>query len=124
MIAGSANSGKTSLINALNSHIETGRVAKKSGKTQALMFYLCQKSQYRRKKDPLDVYRGFIIDTPGYGYTSLPVKVKNEFKKLTNGYLSHAVRLNLVLVLVNASTGLRGSDIEFLERLAYFNKPA
>ena len=50
--------------------------------------------------------------------------MKNDLKKLTNGYLSHAVRLQLVLVLVDASRGLKGSDIEFLERLEYYNKKA
>lgn len=33
MIAGSSNSGKTSLINALNNNVETGKVSKRSGKT-------------------------------------------------------------------------------------------
>ena len=44
MIAGSSNSGKSSLINALNENVTTSKVAKKSGKTQALHFYLCEKS--------------------------------------------------------------------------------
>lgn len=33
MIAGSSNSGKSSLINALNENVTTSKVAKKSGKT-------------------------------------------------------------------------------------------
>ena len=56
-----------------------------------------------------------LIDSPGYGYTSVPVKVKNQFKKLMAMYLSHAVRLNLVLVLVDAKTGLKTSDREMLQ---------
>jgi len=84
------------------------------------MFYLCQKTRFRKRKDPLDVYRGFIIDSPGYGHSYLSKKMKNDLRKLVNGYLSHAVRLKLVLVLVDARFGLRGSDIEFLERLEHF----
>lgn len=123
MIAGAANSGKTSLINSLNDNTIIGRVSKQSGKTQAMMFYLCQKTQNRKKNDPLDVYRGFIVDSPGYGFTYLSAKMKNDLKKLVNGYLSHAVRLQLVFVLVDASTGLKGSDLALLERLESFNKP-
>ena len=36
LVAGSANAGKTSLINALNANVVTGRVSKRSGKTEAL----------------------------------------------------------------------------------------
>ena len=120
MIVGSSNSGKTSLINALNDDHKVGKVAKRSAKTQALHFYLCQKSQHREKKNPNEVWRGFILDSPGYGYTYAPLKVKNEFKKLMSGYLSHSVRLSLVLMLVNANTGLRHCDIEMLEQLEYY----
>ena len=67
--------------------------------------------------------QGFLIDSPGYGYTSVPVKVKNQFKKVMTMYLSHAVRLNLVLMLVDAKTGLRTSDKEMLDKLNYYQKP-
>jgi GTP-binding protein EngB required for normal cell division len=63
-----------------------------------------------------------IVDSPGYGFTTAPVKIKNQYRQLVNGYLSHAVRLSLVLVMVNANTGLKGSDLEFLERLQHYNK--
>ena len=69
------------------------------------------------------VYRGFIVDSPGYGYTYAPVKVKNQFKKLMAGYLSHGVRISMVMVLINANTGLKGSDKVFLDQLAFYNKP-
>lgn len=102
LIAGSSNSGKSTLINSLNSNVFTSKTSKRSGKTQSLNFFLCEKSVHRNKKDPLDVFKGFIVDSPGYGHTYVPVKVKSQFKKLMNGYLSHGVRLNLVLLLVNA----------------------
>lgn len=55
-----------------------------------------------------------VIDSPGYGYTYVPVRVKNQFKKVMAMYLSHAVRLNLVVMLVDAKTGLKSSDKEML----------
>jgi GTP-binding protein EngB required for normal cell division len=74
VITGSSNSGKSSFINALNDNVTESRTSKRSGKTQALQFYICQKSENVNKKM---TYRGFIVDTPGYGYTYAPVKVKN-----------------------------------------------
>lgn len=102
LIAGSSNSGKSSLINALNDNVATSKVSKRSGKTQCMNFYLCEKSTHRNKKNELEVYRKFIVDSPGYGYSYVPVKVKGQFKKLVNGYLSHGVRLSLVIMLVSA----------------------
>ncbi len=67
--------------------------------------------------------QGMLIDSPGYGYTSVPVKVKNQFRKTMTMYLSHAVRLNLVLMLVDAKLGLRSSDRDMLQRLNYYQKP-
>lgn len=117
LVAGSSNSGKTSLINALNDRVEAGRTSKRSAKTQALQFYLCQKSHDVKKNK---AWRGFLVDSPGYGFTYAPVRIKNQWKKLMAGYLSHGVRISLVLVLVNADTGLRSADKTFLEQLAYY----
>ena len=38
-------------------------------------------------------------------------------------YLSHAVRLKLVLLLVDAKVGLKSSDRQMLETLSYYKKP-
>ena len=38
-------------------------------------------------------------------------------------YLSHAVRLSLVVMLVDAKIGLKTSDVEMLNKLAYYRKP-
>lgn len=37
-------------------------------------------------------------------------------------YLSHAVRLRLVLMLVNANLGLKACDIEMLDKLKHYDK--
>ena len=64
-----------------------------------------------------------VIDSPGYGYTHAPVKVKNQWKKLMQMYLSHAVRLRLVVMLVDSKIGLKGSDRQMLQTLYYYKKP-
>ena len=38
-------------------------------------------------------------------------------------YLGHAVRLNLILLCVNAHIGLKANDIEMLENIQHFRKP-
>ena len=69
------------------------------------------------KKKEAKINHGMLIDSPGYGHTYVPVKVKNQFRKLMTMYLSHAVRLNLVLMLVDAKTGLKTSDRDMLDKL-------
>ena len=75
LIAGSSNVGKSSLINVLNNDYKISRVAKKSAKTQCLNFFLCKQSKKIANSKKLE--KGFIVDSPGYGYTYAPVKVKN-----------------------------------------------
>lgn len=64
-----------------------------------------------------------IIDSPGYGYTYAPAKIRRQFEILMSCYLSHAVRLNLVVMLVDASLGLRATDKKMLEKLNFYKKP-
>ena len=117
---GSSNAGKSSLLNALNDEIKVAKTRKKSGKTQSLHFYHCKQTLNVRRGHKR---QGMLIDSPGYGHTYVPVKVKNQFKKLMTMYLSHAVRLNLVLMLVDARTGLKTSDRDMLQQLYHYQKP-
>lgn len=41
---------------------------------------------------------------------------------MMNMYLSHAVRLNLVILLVDPKTGLKTSDMLMLRKLNYYQK--
>ena len=38
------------------------------------------------------------------------------------GYLSHSVRLSLVLMLVHSDLGLKACDIDMLDKLKHYNK--
>ena len=38
------------------------------------------------------------------------------------GYLSHSVRLSLVVMLINAESGIKGTDLAMLNQLAFYNK--
>ena len=86
LIIGSSNSGKSTLLNELNNGKEIAKTSKRSGKTQSLNFYLCNKSWKASKKlkikhkDDITVItqQGMVIDSPGYGYSYVPVKVKRQ----------------------------------------------
>lgn len=95
MFLGGTNVGKSSLINGLNCSHKIAYTAKKSGKTQLLMFYLVQ-SKISRKK------RGMVVDTPGYGYVFAPAHFKAKWKNMIFKYLGFGVRINMIVFLVNA----------------------
>ena len=116
VLIGATNAGKSSLINALNNGEEVAYTAKAPGKTQEIMFYLAQNTVHRRKK-------GMVVDTPGYGYIAAPEHLKAKWRNMLFKYLGHGVRVNLLLLLVNAHLGLRASDMRMLEDLAALRKP-
>ena len=95
VLIGSTNSGKSTLINALNDGVEVAKVAKRTGKTQALNFYLAHNKVSKGNK------MGFVVDTPGYGYAVAPAKLRTKWKPMMFKYLGFGVRINLILMLVN-----------------------
>jgi len=66
---------------------------------------------------------GMVIDSPGYGYVFAPIALKKKWRQMMFKYLGHAVRLNLILLCVNAHIGIKPNDIEMLENLQHFKKP-
>ncbi|TNV77125.1 hypothetical protein FGO68_gene9294 [Halteria grandinella] len=116
VVLGSSNSGKSTLINALNMGSEAAYTAKRPGKTQALNFYLAQHSVNKRKQ-------GFIVDSPGYGYVFAPVNIKKKWQKMVYKYLGYGVRLNLIILCINGHIGLKQNDLSMLEDLQHFRKP-
>ena len=84
LIVGPSNAGKSTLINALNGAYDglggekIAYVAKRSGKTFQLNFYHATHRDHHKggKRS------GMIVDSPGYGRTSAPVKLKNLWWKM------------------------------------------
>lgn len=63
----------------------------------------------------------FFIDAPGYGYVSGPRILKTKFDYLINTYLHHAIRLKLIVYLINGSYSIQKLDLLTLYKLNKFN---
>ena len=63
---------------------------------------------------------GMLVDSPGYGRTAAPVKLKEKWVRMMRKDLSYGVRLNLILFCVQAQQGMTREDLAMLEELKYF----
>mmetsp|Transcript_1647 Transcript_1647/g.2911 ORF Transcript_1647/g.2911 Transcript_1647/m.2911 type:complete len:299 (-) Transcript_1647:18-914(-) len=123
LLLGVGSSGKSSIINALNGAYgegvggeEVAHVARWKGKTQQLNFYHTG-HRFKRKK-----MQGMLVDAPGYGRLDTPVKLRHKLWKMNLKYLCYGVRLNMILLCIQAHRGLQQIDLDILEQIKYFNK--
>ena len=43
---------------------------------------------------------GLVVDSPGYGRTKAPVKLKEKWYKMVVKYLCYGVRINMILLCI------------------------
>lgn len=86
--AGKSNVGKSSLINGLMNRKSYAKTSSKPGKTQTINFYHINKEFY-------------LVDLPGYGYTTASEKVKAQWGKMVERYLHSSRQLKAVFLLVD-----------------------
>lgn len=85
--AGRSNAGKSSVINRVCSQKALARTSKTPGRTQLINFFRLPDGH-------------FLVDLPGYGYAKVPEKVKLEWQKFIEAYLTQRNTLRgLVLVM-------------------------
>ena len=110
--SGRSNVGKSSLINALlqRTRSKIAHVSATPGKTQALNFYRVN-----------DLF--FLVDLPGFGYARVPAKLREQWRKLIEGYLSREQALKGVVHLVDARHGPLESDLQMLDYMATLEVP-
>lgn len=103
LLFGRSNVGKSSLINLiLNQNL--AKTSQRPGKTQAIHLYL-EKDYY-------------LVDLPGYGFSSASKVVNETFEQLIISYLDYIKNDNfLVLLLVDHKVGLQPKDKEALDYL-------
>jgi GTP-binding protein len=83
---GRSNAGKSSLINAFLNRKNVARVSSTPGFTKALNFFRIDNQFY-------------LVDLPGYGFAKVPLKIKQKWKYLIEGYLK-TIRDFKLLILI------------------------
>ena len=86
--AGRSNVGKSSFINSIVERRNIARISSKPGKTQTINFYFVNKDFY-------------LVDVPGYGYTSTGKQDQKKFGMMIEEYLSERKELKEVFMLID-----------------------
>ncbi|MDR3190928.1 MAG: ribosome biogenesis GTP-binding protein YihA/YsxC [Lactobacillaceae bacterium] len=107
---GRSNVGKSSLTNTLINRKAFARTSSQPGKTQTLNFY--------KVEDEV-----FFVDVPGYGYAKVSKKMREEFGKMIETYLTERSQLKGVVSLVDARHEPSEEDIAMYNWLTYFDIP-
>lgn len=100
--AGKSNVGKSSLINAMMNRKALARVSAKPGKTQTINYYKINEDL-------------FLVDLPGYGYTTASVEIREGWGKMVEKYLRMSKMLKYVFLLVDSRHEPSANDRQMYE---------
>lgn len=100
--AGKSNVGKSSLINAMMNRKALARVSAKPGKTQTINYYKINEEL-------------FLVDLPGYGYTTASVEIREGWGKMVEKYLRMSKMLKYVFLLVDSRHEPSANDRQMYE---------
>lgn len=105
--SGRSNVGKSSLINTLlrRTRKKIAHVSGTPGKTRTINFF--------RVNDDF-----YLVDLPGYGYAKVPDAVREEWRRLIEGYLAGPDGPVGVVHLLDMRRGATELDLEMLDYLA------
>ena len=87
-MVGKSNVGKSSFINTLTNNKRTAKVGQTPGKTKCLNFFLVDNKFY-------------LVDLPGYGYSTMSEKEKQSINKLTNYFLENNKNIKHIFTLID-----------------------
>lgn len=107
LFVGRSNVGKSSLINALTKRKKLAFTSSKPGYTKLLNYYLIDDKFY-------------LVDAPGYGYTSSGSKHLDAFSKMMESYFQNP-HLSLVVLLLDSRRTPNEDDLSFVEFLKVSN---
>ena len=102
--AGRSNVGKSSLINALLNRKALARTSSKPGKTQTINYYHVTGDSEL-----------FLVDLPGYGYTTAAVEIRQQWGKMIERYLESSQDLRAVLLLLDIRHAPSANDIQMYQ---------
>lgn len=103
-VVGRSNVGKSSLVNALASGKGPAQTSKTPGRTRLLNIYEIEGL-------------GTMVDCPGYGYASVPAKMRRSWQQMIEGYLLGREELAMIVVLVDGEVGPTVLDLQLLDWL-------
>ena len=110
LLVGRSNVGKSSFINTVLARKDLARVSSTPGKTQTLNFYLVNNSFY-------------LVDVPGYGYTSVNHEQQKKFGLMIEEYLAKRKELKRVFMIVDFRIKPTEDDILMYQFLKYYDIP-
>jgi GTP-binding protein len=99
--AGRSNVGKSSLINRLLGRRKLAPISSSPGKTRKIHFFKINGAFY-------------LVDLPGYGFTRLPLKVRDKWRALVESYLEGNKDLRGVVNLIDIRHELSDLDRQML----------
>ena len=100
-IAGRSNAGKSSAINTFTDQKSLARTSKTPGRTQQIVIF--ELDEARR-----------IADLPGYGYAKVPVKLKQHWRAVMEGYFRTRRSLRGVVLVMDIRHPMREFDTQML----------
>jgi GTP-binding protein len=99
--AGRSNSGKSSTLNRLCRQKSLARTSKTPGRTQLINFFSLADGRY-------------LVDLPGYGYAKVPKKIKLEWQKFIESYLTTRFTLCGLVIVMDIRRPMLEHDLSML----------
>ncbi len=110
LFVGRSNVGKSSLINAITNNSKLAFVSSKPGHTRLLNYYLID-----------DLF--YLVDAPGYGFSSEKGKDYKFYGDMLENYLSNNPNLKVVIFLLDSRRIPNEEDVMLYDFLKINNIP-
>jgi len=88
VMVGKSNVGKSSFINTITNNSKMAKVGNTPGKTRCINYFLINKSFY-------------LVDLPGYGYSTMSKAQKENIGILTNGFLESNTNIKHIFFILD-----------------------
>ena len=99
---GRSNAGKSTALNVLCRRKRLAFFSRTPGRTQALNYFEVGPEQAPTV--------GYLVDTPGYGFASTPVAVREQWQALIGPYLEQRETLRGIVLMLDARRGVTELD--------------